>query len=86
MARLSDEEYEGRLNAHRELLTSLLSTLAAMDPRLLSSLEEETAVLDGEEDPGVMPSAAFAAANAMSEETRSILRAAAERASSRARP
>lgn len=85
MARLSDEEYEGRLNAHRELLTSLLSTLAAVDPYLLSSLEEQTVVVDGEEDPGVVPSKAFAAANAMSEETRSILRAAAQRASSQAR-
>lgn len=79
MAEFSAEDHEGRLNAHRELLVSLLAILAGKDKDALRFLEMQAAAPDGEEDPGVVPTPAFAAGNAMAEEIRGILRTASER-------
>lgn len=74
---------EGRLNAHREILISLL-TSALLRPdstlELLRSLEEEVMMHDGAEDPGLTPSAGIARGGERSDEIRQILETARARA------
>jgi hypothetical protein len=75
------EELEGRLSAQREVLVAFLAAyLSGGHATLSARLRDETMFMDGEEDPGVMPSEAFAFEAARSDEIRSILRAAQARA------
>jgi hypothetical protein len=74
---------EARLNAHREILISLLSE--HMQPperarRLLHGLEQEVLLRDGSEDPGVEPSAGTARGHEKGKTIRGILEAAKDRA------
>jgi hypothetical protein len=74
---------EGRLNAHREILISLMTeALLTADggARFLPILEQETLPVDGSEDPGATPSAGFARGNEKSEEIREIVETAKRRA------
>jgi hypothetical protein len=74
---------EGRLNAHREILISLV-TEALLAPHganhLLRNLEQEVLLRDGSEDPGATPSAGLGRGNEKSQEIREILETAKERA------
>jgi hypothetical protein len=75
------EELEGRLSAQREVLIAFLAAYLGGDRQTLSArLRDETIFMDGEEDPGIVPSEAFAFEAARSAEIRSILRAAQARA------
>lgn len=78
------EEIEGRLSAQREILVSLLAAYLAGDTHDLGArLRDETIFMDGEEDPGVVPSEGFAFEAARADEIRAILRAAQARAATR---
>ncbi|ATN32999.1 hypothetical protein ACO34A_04185 [Rhizobium sp. ACO-34A] len=83
MAELVHQAIEGRLNAHREILVSLL-TAAMMSPEALvdmvRSLEQDIMTRDGAEDPGLTPSAGYASGAERSDEIREILVTARERA------
>jgi hypothetical protein len=74
---------EGRLNAHREILISLV-TEALLAPgganHLLRNLEQEVLLRDGSEDPGATPSAGLGRGNEKSQEIREILETARDRA------
>jgi len=75
------EELEGRLSAQREVLIAFLAAYLSGDSKSLSArLGDETMFMDGEEDPGVIPSEAFAFEEARSAEIRAILKAAQARA------
>jgi len=75
------EELEGRLSAQREVLISFLAAyLSDGRDTLNARLKDETIFMDGEEDPGVMPSEAFAFETARAAEIRDILKAAQARA------
>lgn len=77
------KDLEFRLAAHREILVAVLSALARHEdvwPEINRILDEATIVQDHEEDPGIVPSEAFARQNAMTEEITSILRDATMRA------
>lgn len=83
MTDLPRQEIEGKLNAHREILVSLLA--AAMTgpdtvAGIVQNLEQELLPTDGSEDPGLTPSAGYASGAEKSEEIRAILDAARERA------
>ncbi|MBP1884396.1 hypothetical protein [Sinorhizobium mexicanum] len=83
------ENIEFRLAAHREILVAILSALAKNDDAWLKInriLEEELIVQDHEEDPGIVPSGAFARQNAMAAEMSSILEDARARATDGASP
>ncbi|MDK1374384.1 MULTISPECIES: hypothetical protein [unclassified Sinorhizobium] len=83
------ENIEFRLAAHREILVAVLSALAKNDDAWLKInriLEEELIVQDHEEDPGIVPSGAFARQNAMAAEISSILQDASARAAADASP
>nr|WP_246780376.1 hypothetical protein [Rhizobium sp. AQ_MP] len=74
---------EARLNAHREILISLLSeTLTAPEnaPELLRNLEQEVLLRDGSEDPGVETSAGVGRGHEKGEAIRDILDTAKARA------
>ncbi|MDK1492767.1 hypothetical protein QN219_22330 [Sinorhizobium sp. 7-81] len=77
------ENIEFRLAAYREILVAVLSALAKNDDAWLvinRILEEELIVQDHEEDPGIVPSEAFARQNAVTAEISSILQDASARA------
>ena len=75
------DELEGRLSAQREVLISLLAAFLAGDSKTLGDrLKDETVFMDGEEDPGVVPSEAFALEAARAAEIKAILGAAKARA------
>ena len=75
------DELEGRLSAQREILVSLLAAFLGGDSKTLGErLKDETIFMDGEEDPGIVPSEAFAFETARAAEIRSILQAAKLRA------
>jgi hypothetical protein len=75
------EELEGRLSAQREILIAFLAAyLSGGQATLGARLRDETLFMDGEEDPGAMPSEAFAFEAARAAEIRAILRAAQARA------
>jgi hypothetical protein len=74
---------EARLNAHREILISLLSELLVAPegmPELLRNLEQETLLTDGSEDPGAEPSAGIGRGHEKGEAIREILNTAKARA------
>lgn len=77
------QEIEGRLNAHREILVSLLAA-AINGPEAVSaivlSLGEDVLPKDGAEDPGLTPSAGYASGAEKADEIRAILSAANARA------
>lgn len=77
------ENQEFRLAAHREILIAVLSALSRREnlwAEIKRTLDEARIVQDHEEDPGVVPSEAFARQNAMTAEITAILRDAALRA------
>lgn len=77
------EDLEFRLAAHREILIAVLAALARHEdvwPEVNRVLDEARIVQDHEEDPGIVPSEAFARQNAMTEEITAILRDATMRA------
>lgn len=79
---------QGRLNAHRELLVELMSRMLADGRKMsgaLGAAGDDLPVFDQEEDPGVLPTAAFAEEAEYSDEMRSIWRAAQDRAKARGR-
>lgn len=83
MTDLPRQEIEGKLNAHREILVSLLAAaIAGQDSvaGLVQNLEQELLPTDGSEDPGLTPSAGYASGAEKSDEVRAILGAARERA------
>jgi hypothetical protein len=74
---------EARINAHREILVSILSeVLATPDrvPELLRNLEQEVVLRDGSEDPGAEPSAGIGRGHEKGEAIREILETAKARA------
>ncbi|MQW88935.1 hypothetical protein [Sinorhizobium saheli] len=77
------QNVEFRLAAHREILVAVLSALARHDElwsEINRLLEEVEIVQDHEEDPGIVPSEAFARQNALTAEITSILEDATARA------
>lgn len=80
------EELEGRLSAQREILIAFLAAYLGGDhDNLTARLRDESVFMDGEEDPGAVPSEAFAFEAARSDEIRSILKAAQARVAAEAR-
>lgn len=74
---------EARLNAHREILISLLSELLVTPdrvPELLRNLEQDVHLIDGSEDPGAEPSAGSGRGHEKGEAIREILDTAKARA------
>ena len=73
------EKMEYQIAAHREILIAILCILRRTRSQdwddLVSGIEEDLVVQDHEEDPGVVPSSAFAAQNALSQELLAILHA-----------
>lgn len=75
MSKLPNEEIEGRLNAQRETLTLVIALLARLDAtseRMWAELEDRFQVQNNQEDPGALPSSAFAIQSAMMREFRLI--------------
>ena len=75
---------EARLNAHREILISLLTEILTSPnqaPELLRNLEQEVLLRDGSEDPGAEPSAGVRRGHEKGEAIREILETAKARAS-----
>ncbi|MER8821562.1 hypothetical protein NKH70_17335 [Mesorhizobium sp. M0991] len=63
MSELPNEEIEGRLNAQRETLALVVALLASKDTapeRIWAELEARFQFPNSQEDPGVLPSSAFA--------------------------
>ena len=81
---MENRKTEFMLAAHREILVVVLSALARQGgdawAEIRRVLEEVPIVQDHEEDPGVVPSEAFARQNAMTAEITSILDDATARA------
>lgn len=74
---------EARLNAHREILISLLSEFLLTPEgasELLRNLEQEVLLRDGSEDPGAEPSAGIGRGHEKGEAIREILETAKARA------
>ena len=78
MADISEGSVEGRLIAHRQLLSLIVAALSKTSQAgdILAFLEERSVFQGNEEDPGAVPSAENAIALALAEE----LRLVAERA------
>jgi hypothetical protein len=84
---MTTEELEGRISAQREILIAFLAAYLSGDSKtLIARLRDETVFMDGEEDPGVIPSEAFAFEEARSAEIRAILKAAQARAAAESGP
>lgn len=75
-------ELEARLNAHREVLITLMAAMMAEGRygRVFDDLRQEAIVRDGEEDPGIVPSTAFAVETHTADEIARLLDAARARA------
>ncbi len=75
VTQMNEEEVEGRLSAHRYILSHLLAKLS-IDPEerkvLVDWLEERAAVNDGEEDPGAVIVQGYAEQQARADEFRII--------------
>ncbi|MCO6187844.1 hypothetical protein [Rhizobium sp. L1K21] len=74
---------EARLNAHREILIQLAAALMQQGKEIDAAMfapDGDLAVLDQEEDPGVVPGEAYAEQAQTAAELRSILEAASQRA------
>lgn len=78
MTSISEGTIEGRLIAHRQLLSLIVASLSktSQAAEILSFLEERSAFQGNEEDPGAVPSQAYAIELALADE----LRLVAERA------
>lgn len=59
---MDSHELEARLNAHREILIALMASMIAdgRHARTFDELQQDAVFRDGEEDPGIVPSKAFA--------------------------
>ncbi|CAN7665299.1 hypothetical protein [Rhizobium sp. LjRoot254] len=82
---MNPHEMEARLNAHREVLITLLTALVH-DERyadIFDELHRDTQFMDGEEDPGIVPSKAFASETHAADEIRRLLEAARTRSKAR---
>ncbi|MCT7377925.1 hypothetical protein [Chelativorans salis] len=80
MSQLPNEELEGRLNAQRETLAFLIAHLTHLEgDSLLDALDEQSQFQDHQEDPGAVPTSAFAIEGAMMREFRLILEEARAR-------
>ena len=79
---MSPEAMEGKLNAYRGVLISLLSVLVDDEKfrPLFEELDNDTIFQDGEEDPGTIPSEGYATDAAAAAEIRSLIDAAKARA------
>lgn len=78
----SGEDLEGRLSAQRRVLQWLLRTVEADEEqleRLLAVLEEPFPPADHQEDPGAVPTEAFASQTAYVAECRLLLGSVRER-------
>jgi len=75
-------EMEARLNAHREVLISLMASMMAEGryTRVFDELQQDALFRDGEEDPGIVPSKAFASETHAADEIARLLDAARARA------
>ena len=75
-------EMEARLNAHREVLISLMASMMAEGryARVFDELQQDALFRDGEEDPGIVPSKAFASETHAADEIARLLDAARARA------
>jgi len=75
-------EMEARLNAHREVLISLMASMMAEGryARVFDELQQDAIFRDGEEDPGIVPSKAFASEAHAADEIARLLDAARARA------
>ena len=75
VTQMNEEEVEGRLSAHRYILSHLLAKLHT-DPGerkiLLNWLEERASVNDGEEDPGAVIVQGYAEQQARADEFKII--------------
>jgi len=82
---MNPHEMEARLNAHREVLITLMSALVHDDryADIFKELQHDAQFMDGEEDPGVMPSKAFASETHAADEIRLLLEAARARSKAR---
>ena len=78
---MTGPELEARLNAHREVLIALMASMMAdsRHDRVFDDLRQDAVFRDGEEDPGIVPSAAFAAATHTADEIARLLDAARAR-------
>ena len=76
-------EIEARLNAHREVLISLMASMMSdgRHDRVFDELQQDAVFRDGEEDPGIVPSTAFASEAHAADEIARLLEAARARAS-----
>ncbi|PJR15963.1 hypothetical protein [Sinorhizobium meliloti] len=86
---MENQSIEFRLAAHREILVAVLSALYRHKDvwaEVNRALEEVPIVQDHEEDPGVVPSEAFARQNAMTTEIASMLQDARDRTDLDPRP
>ncbi|RUU48648.1 hypothetical protein EOD08_01665 [Mesorhizobium sp. M6A.T.Ca.TU.002.02.2.1] len=75
MSELTNEEIEGRLNAQRETLSLVVALLAGLDAtseRIWAELEARFQFQNNQEDPGALPSGAFAIESAMMREFKLI--------------
>ena len=75
-------ELEARLNAHREVLISLMASMMAESryAQVFDELQQDAVFRDGEEDPGIVPSKAFASEAHAADEIARLLDAARARA------
>ena len=75
-------ELEARLNAPREVLISLMASMMAESRyvRVFDELQQDAVFRDGEEDPGIVPSKAFASEAHAADEIAKLLEAARARA------
>ena len=81
MSELSPFEIEGTLNGQREVLILMLAhMLRNNDEALNQALDERLSVLNQQEDPGAVPTEAFAVEGAMSREIKRVLDDARARA------
>ena len=79
---MNPHEFEARLNAHREILISLMASMMAdsRHQRVFEELQQDAVFNDGEEDPGIVPSKAFASEVHAADEIARLLDAARARA------
>lgn len=87
MAKLSPETFEGRLIAQRQMLAEILALLAqAGGPATEAAealLEDRFVPPDQQEDPGAVPTEAFAIEGAIEDERRLIVEEARRRVAAR---
>ncbi|TIQ23006.1 MAG: hypothetical protein E5X51_03845 [Mesorhizobium sp.] len=82
MSELTKEEIEGRLNAQRETLALVIALIAGFDvtsERIWAELEARFQFQNNQEDPGALPSRAFAIESAMMREFKLIFEEARAR-------